>query len=170
MNQQAFSELLQGLHIVGNIRPNHQMYTQSQALHVEPKERWPWSMRRWWSGEDRHVNLQRVEHLTHAALTELDMLLTQHATYGSSDKKQSAVIDGIEACTASVERHLKHSAINTRLTLLVEALQNLRQGLSVIRTTYRTDGRVEARVEVLDKFVDSKLKEVQRVLNNNAAD
>lgn len=148
MNNAAFAELLQGLLVVAQLKPNFYLYTKGQNIGVGPKSYITWATR-WFQREHRYENMERVERLVHTAITELERVQRSAALEGG-------VPPGRSPETQFDELH-KRKAIRTRQALLTDALGRTRHGLAMMRTTYRGDGLLEARVDVLDNFIEAAL-------------
>lgn len=148
MNNEAFQEILQGLLVVAQLKPNHCLYTRGQSISVSPRTHFT-CVTRWRLGEDRHDNMDRVERLVNTALAELERL-----------QRSAAQDHGNSGEHVDFDEQQKRKNTRTRLALLADALSRTRHGLAMMRTTYRGDGRLEARVDVVDKFIDAALRGV----------
>ena len=152
MNKEGFTNLLTSLSVIAQLKPNHYLYTRGQSIGVGARTHYTF-LTRWWLVEDRHENMDRVERLVHTALHELERLHRSMATDNAPVPYPDSGFDETQ----------RRNTIITCKALLYDALVRVRHGLAMLRTTYRGDGQIEARVDVLNSFIDASL----RMMNSN---
>lgn len=145
MTMEAFDTLLQDLMVIGSVDPNHQLYTRTQHIYTAEASALQ-SFYRMCMGESRAANLVRVDRTVQCARAQLRELGRQASLLVKTEQPNN------------YEDKCKRGDVVNRINQLVRALEKVKQGLCVLKNTYKGDSATAATLDVIAEHIDDELR------------
>jgi len=161
MDDERYEFVLEALGVISRLTENKRLSIRSGHVDIDNDKKFQF-LKRWWSGDDREVCLNRVKQIFNEAI----------------HMARSALQD-IVICTSSegpgVSAYLEKERSVRKYGRLSEALEGASHGIETHKVTYKTDDRFCALVEVLVGHVRDQLHDMDMTLkitssaNNNTS-
>lgn len=134
---------LNNLHVLAALSHNDKLNTNDDAFDIYSPTALRGAMR-FWHGESRLHNVQRVRHTVRAAV----------GFASKSLEDANSLLEAAGGDAASASMHFRISTMALEHVRMVEALSGARRGLTNLLQTYRDDAALASQISLLTTEID----------------
>lgn len=152
MGEETVDEIFHALKVIGSLRENERVRTESVPFSIDRTGNFQFLMR-WWYNETRMKNIQAVAKVFNDAFSVADMALAKEESYRNI------------YCGSSRSSHIEQLE---NWQLLKRSKRELNQGhvgLKSLLVTYKEDTKIVARIELLIEKILEKLEQIDESLS-----